>query len=47
MVDVDDSVADRLEVDVRVDRGPVYGIEETLELVRPMPASIVFVLGKG
>lgn len=34
-------------MDVSVDSGPVYGTDDMLELERPMPASIVLVLGNG
>jgi hypothetical protein len=46
-VEVEDLVSAMLEVDVSADSGPVYGAEDALELERPMPTSIVFVLGSG
>jgi hypothetical protein len=46
-VEVEDLIPAKLEVDVSVDGGPVYGTEDTLELERPMPTSMVFVLGSG
>jgi hypothetical protein len=35
---------DAAKVEVRLDKGPVYGTDDKLELVRPISASIVFVL---
>jgi hypothetical protein len=46
-MEVEDLIPAKLEVDVSVDSGPVYGTEDTLELDRPMPTSMVFVLGSG
>jgi hypothetical protein len=46
-VEVEDLISAKLEVDVSVESGPVYGTEDMLELERPMPASMVFVLGSG
>lgn len=42
-----DLASDKLGVGVIDDRGPVYDSEDMLELVRPMPASMVLVLGSG
>jgi hypothetical protein len=47
VVEVEDLISAKLEVNVSVDSGPVYGTEDKLELERPMPASMVFVLGSG
>jgi hypothetical protein len=46
LVDVD-LASDKLGVGVTEDRGPVYGTEDMLELERPIPASMVLVLGSG
>ena len=42
-----DLASDKLGVGVIEDRGPVYGTEDMLELERPIPASMVLVLGNG
>jgi hypothetical protein len=37
-------VEETIEVAVRLDKGPVYETDDKLELVRPIPALMVFVL---